>query len=414
MNRLGLRGYGHLESDLGIGSHGTLGEHVPHPTYDALFPQYVELCAVTQLRTVEGRAGGVPGHAVMYLQGACWDADAPYPRLQLVDEEEVRQPEAGVGVSVNRYFRNANWIAVPGRKLFFDGTLTPGERVTEEHNQETLERALSLGLYDGLKLHDYPTDAPRPSLRDFVLRHSLGSDFALTFARSVLSIRVPVTQPMMRELVTFLNDLNHQYATGSAEYDWSGYEDNCVHALHNALAAAGIWKPKAVRTIRLRQFFNLALPANAFLLLALRTMEFAIEEFRAVWNDVCAHDSLLEFDWLPGRHGALISRRPVRQANDLYDTGFHLFVLERPFRSGKIRRAETLLGDPRFLDLEANLRWFRERYCGILDARLPDQGALLRGDRYRAVRRAYYAYVEHQLADVEAKLSALQNQPKTG
>ena len=65
----------------------------------------------------------------------------------------------------------------------------------------------------------------------------------------------------------FLNGLNDEYASGKADYEWSGYADNCVHTLHNALAAAGVWKPKSVRATRCASF-HLAVPANEFVDLA--------------------------------------------------------------------------------------------------------------------------------------------------
>ena len=54
----------------------------PDSIYEALSDNYVELCAVSQYRPVEGDLGGIPGHAVMYLKGACRDESAPYPRLR--------------------------------------------------------------------------------------------------------------------------------------------------------------------------------------------------------------------------------------------------------------------------------------------------------------------------------------------
>jgi hypothetical protein len=52
---------------------------MPEAAYEELYPHYVELCAVSQFRSKGGDLGGVPGHAVMYLKGACRKADAPYP-----------------------------------------------------------------------------------------------------------------------------------------------------------------------------------------------------------------------------------------------------------------------------------------------------------------------------------------------
>ena len=49
---------------------------------------------------------------------------------------------------------------------------------------------------------------------------------------------------------------------------------------------------------------------------------------------------------------------------------------------------------------------YRDRYQKILADRPADEGALLRGDRHRPVLRRYYEYIEAQLDDVKAKLSA--------
>ena len=54
----------------------------PDPLYEEIVSHYVELCAVSQYRPLEGGLGGIPGHAVMYLKGACRDESAPYPRLR--------------------------------------------------------------------------------------------------------------------------------------------------------------------------------------------------------------------------------------------------------------------------------------------------------------------------------------------
>lgn len=55
--------------------------HRPDPIYEDFAPRYVELCAVSQYRPRNGRLGGIPGHAVMYLKGACLDEDRDYPDM---------------------------------------------------------------------------------------------------------------------------------------------------------------------------------------------------------------------------------------------------------------------------------------------------------------------------------------------
>ena len=62
----------------------------------------------------------------------------------------------------------------------------------------------------------------------------------------------------------FLNDKNREYAEGEADYNWSGWADNCSHTIRNTLAVANISSSLSVRATKIRQIFNLALPANEF------------------------------------------------------------------------------------------------------------------------------------------------------
>jgi len=77
-------------------------ERRPDPVYERLFPYYVELCATSQFRSKLKGEGGVAGHAVMYIKGACKDEQAPYPQLRRcrVAATELDDPEHGAGVSV--------------------------------------------------------------------------------------------------------------------------------------------------------------------------------------------------------------------------------------------------------------------------------------------------------------------------
>ena len=91
-------------------------ERRPDSAYDYLFPYYVELCATSQFRSKLKGEGGVAGHAVMYIKGACKDEQASYPQLRHCRDIATApdDPEHGVGVSVGRWFRNVNWVAIPG------------------------------------------------------------------------------------------------------------------------------------------------------------------------------------------------------------------------------------------------------------------------------------------------------------
>lgn len=372
----------------------------PDSIYEALSDNYVELCAVSQYRPVEGDLGGIPGHAVMYLKGACRDESAPYPRLRPCRYAtfDRKDPEHGAGISVNRWFKNVNWVATPGKSLFFSGEVAEYELLDQDRFDAAVQRALDLGMYRGVEVHTKPdADAPQ-SIPDFVAQDSIGTDFALRFGRTVFCTRLPMPAEMLTEVMDYLNALNDEYWNGNADYQWSGYSDNCVHTLHNALAAAGVWKPKSIRGTKLRQLFNLAIPANTFIDLAFLSNRYPIEDFGKVRSDELYWQDLATKGWMPATPGVLLKTLPVLQVNALYDTKFRLFVLGGFFSNEVIKRAQLLLTDGRYLQLDANLRYFLERYERILAERDTEGSWIdsLRGEDYRRDREIYYEYIERQ------------------
>src|SRR5215472_5007345 len=386
-------------------------ERRPDAAYDQLFPYYVELCATSQFRSKLKGEGGVAGHAVMYIKGACKDEQASYPQLRRCRDiaTEPDDPEHGAGVSVGRWFRNVNWVATPGYKLFYEGNLQFGERLTQAQFDATVHDAIERGVYNGVQFHDYPSADSGVGLENFVANEGIGTDLALQFARSVFCARLPVTAPMVDEIIVFLNDKNREYAEGDADYNWSVWADNCVHTLRNALAAANIWSPLSVQAVKFRQIFNLAVPANEFVNLAVLGTSGNITDYREIERDEPERDAFYEFHWLPTRHGALLKTLPVHEPNDLYDTTFRLFTLQSPLRMGKTQRAVDLLSDERFVNLDANLHYFHERYDTILashDERR-DMLASVRGSPYRRVERLFYEYMQAQRAEVGSMLGRL-------
>jgi hypothetical protein len=392
-------------------------ERRPDPAYDQFFPYYVELCATSQFRSKLKGEGGLAGHAVMYIKGACKDEEASFPQLRRchVAATDLYDPEHGAGVSVGRWFQNVNWVAIPGYDLFYQGNLKFGEPLTQAHFKATVRNVISKGVYKGVKFHPSPSVGADPSLDDFVANEGIGTDLALQFARSVFCARLPITEPMLNEIIAFLNDKNREYFEGEADYNWSVWADNCAHTLRNALAAANIWSPLSVRAVKFRQIFNLAVPANEFVNLAEISTEGDIEDYRRIQQDRPERDALHEFHWLPTRHGALLKTLPVHEPNDLYDTTFRLFTLQSPFRVSKTQRAVDLLSDERFVNLDANFRYFHEKYGTILashDERR-DMLASVRGTPSRRAERLYYEYIRTQRAEVEGmldRLAALEDQ----
>jgi hypothetical protein len=370
----------------------------PDPLYEELVDHYVELCAVSQFRPLEGRIGGTPGHAVMYLKGACRDESAAYPRLRpcRYATGDTEDPEHGAGISVNRWFKNVNWVATPGRFLFYNGEVETYDVLDRARFDQAAQRAIDLGLYRGVELHPI-RDAPEPpELREFVDRHSLGTDFALRFGRTVYCARLPMPEEMLAKTMDYLNSLNEEYWKGEADYEWSGYADNCVHTLHNALAAAGIWERKSVRATKLRQMYNIAVPANTMVDLAFLSNKYPIEDFSRIQGDALRWNGLTQHHWLPAVPGALMLTLPVLQLNEVFDTRYRMFVLAGWFSNDTLKRAQHLLNDGRYLQVDANLRYFYDRYNAILAER--DEAEtwtdVVRSKRFLANRRVYYEYIE--------------------
>ena len=380
------------------------------PAYESFFPQYVELCAVSQYRSYEYGEGGVPGHAVMYLKGACKDETASIPALRPCrgTADRADAPEHGAGISVNKWLSNVNWVATPGRPLFFDGNLVPGDAVDRSTFDRAIQDTLAAGVFEGVELRkDTPKYASREAM---IAREFLGTDFGLRIARTVWCARLPVTAEMMGDIIDYLNQINLEYARGEADYDWSGYSDNCAHLIHNALSAASVWRPRSVRVSRLRQLANLSVPANEVIELGLLGTSGPLEDGREVYRDDEARDALLDFDWLPRRHGALVTTTPIWKPNELFDPRARTLVLQQPLSLRATRAARRLAQDPRHTELRPNLEHFRDVYAGILEERddtLAGGFLPLRSVRYLRPAKRYYGYVEDQLTAVEAMLAEL-------
>ncbi|MDJ0787909.1 MAG: hypothetical protein QNK05_13950 [Myxococcota bacterium] len=375
--------------------------------YDDVYPIHVGICAVSQFRRIDGRVGGSPGHAAMFIQGACVDETASYPLLRRCREDD---PEKGTGISVNKWLRNVNWIATPGHDLFFNGEVSRTDILTRETVDETARRALELGVLKGVELHDGP-DGPWDRF-EFMRDEVVGTDLALRFGRSLFCTAMPVTEAMLDDVIGFLNELNVDYADGETDYRWSGYADNCVHTVRNALAAADVWKPKSIRSTRLRQLFNLAVPANEMVNLGWLGARESLTPFSSIYRDPVKRRSLLERDWLPTRHGVLVQAAPAHQRNEVFDHRFRLFW--NPLDFGFEDRAGRLLNDARFTEVDLNLFHWRARYRLLLDRRPDPDRRTLRSRAYLEAEQRYYDYLETQLADTQRLIEQLLSKGEEG
>lgn len=386
---------------------------LPEPTYEELFPYYANLCAVSRFNRLGVEHGGAAGHAVLYLKGACRDESAPYPTLEMCPEvvNDLDDPRHGVGVSVNAAYKNVNWVAYPGRALFFNGDLNRGQTLTQAHFDATVRRVVELGVLRGVEVDEERLvyTHPEAPLEEKLAESLLGTDVAIRFARSVWCASVPLEREQLERAVGHLNELNRRYASGESSYNYSLYYDNCVRALHDSLAAAGVWEPVKERSRFLGQVFQMKVPANEFVQLAERITTFPVGDFGAVRRDAAASQSLRTFGWLPSRPGALLVTAPVHRPNQLYDTSLQMFVVEGPGERAS-REVEEVVKDARFTQLEPNLLYYEQLYREALE-REPKGSWLPESEEDRELRPRYHAYLTAQLEGVRELIARLYASP---
>ena len=393
--------------------------------YTSVYPYYAEFCALSQIMKKPGFGadirGEIGGHSVLYLNGACRDPGTDYPTLRLCDSiasapaDDTRVD--GVGLSMNDHFSNAKWVATPGRAFFYDGGLRRNTGLTHADYALTQARAKQLGIYRGVSFHprffdDKPADV---SQEDYKYEVSIATDYAINFGRGRFCARVPVTRAQMARMVAFLNAQNEPYRDGSKVFEWSVFQDNCIHLAHNALAAAGVWPEWPIDQPLVFAIFDFPVPKNEFVNIMRRTNDPPDLDPSALYNDESAVRSLTQFGQLPWIPGALAESRPPRLPNDVYDTDLKMVFYDAPIIGRYQGRFDTIFNSPRYFDLARNLEYFAELYRQVDADRKPIETLL--GDiefqapaarqRFTDFYHRYYAYVDAQSTVVETKLAEL-------
>jgi hypothetical protein len=379
--------------------------------YDELFPYHVEVCALSQIKPVNGGKGTRAGHGVLFLEGACRDEAADFPQLKMCPKE-VSQilSESGVGISVNKMFRNVNWVAAPGQNLFYYGNLSEEKVLTEEVREGLIDHVVDLGVFRGVQVHDHylKSKSGDESLEKFIARRSLGTDYALRFGRSVLCMKIPVTRPMMEEIISYLNRRNQEYALGGKEFRWDAFSDNCTHTIYNALASVDMVNPRLIRAGRIRWFFNLAVPANAVASIAELASPDPLDDIKKIAGNQRQRTTLLKYQWLPMHHGTLLSALLVHEKNELYEVEtshrFETLILRSRALKSRRRLLNQAFSDERFTDLESNLNWFEQQYKSIAGR---CQAGLPPGKVDMDFYESYCRYIEDQLEDVRKGFAQL-------
>jgi len=378
--------------------------------YVASYPEFLEYCAVSEIRKKPGFGtlivGGTGGHAAFYLNGACRVPGQGYPVLGMCDQ--LPGAGVGVGVSMDGNFSNATWVATPGRAFFFNGGLKPGERLTRARYQQVQDEARRLGILDGIRF-DPTVFADQPagmSREDYKYDISIGTDYGIALARGRYCARVPVSHQQMTKIVDSLNAINTRFRYGPETYQAGVFQDNCVHLPHNALAAADFWKDWPTGAFLLFAIFDFPVPKNEFVNVMWRSNDLPIDDPLAIYNDGAARRELLDYDRLPTEPGALAYSAPAWRDNDVYDTDLGLIFFDQPLLGDYQPRFDKIFSTPRYYDLDANHAYFEDLYKRIAANRKPVEWWLTRlGPASRSRRQdfrkfydRYYAYVREQQA----------------
>lgn len=388
------------------------------PLYAKLYPYYAELCAVSQIRKKPGfgadTSGGPGGHSVFYLNGVCRDRDAGYPTLALC----AAGVDNGVGLSVNAHFENANWVATDGRAFFFDGNLSPNERLTREGYAQAQAEAKAKGLLDGVVFHSQVFDDMPAGMshRHYMYEVSIATDYAIAFGRDRYCARVPVTRDQMAKMVDYLNGVNAVYRDGKKKFEWNVLQNNCTHLAHNALAAAGLWDEWETDRFLLIAAFDFPVPKNEFVNLMRRTNDTEIVDPQVVYDDRAARRELMEDDSLPARPGALAEAQRVIQNNDVYDTDLQLIFYDDPVFGSYERHFREIYSKPRYSDIRANLRYFASLYRSAKAGQKKlsqnaNADVVAKSKDFVAFSARFYNYIDREALAVETRLELLDRFP---
>ena len=153
-------------------------------------------------------------------------------------------PDGGVGLSMNAHFRNAKWVATPGRDFFFAGGLTDGTPVTRARYQAVQARGQAARHLRwrrvprlGVRRHAAGLGARRLEIRDVGRDRLCGR----ARARPLLRAGAGGSGGHGRDGGVPQRSRTRPIAPGVPEFHWNVFRDNCIHLAHNALAEVGLW-----------------------------------------------------------------------------------------------------------------------------------------------------------------------------
>jgi len=281
-------------------------------SYEDQFPQYFEYCTGSQVKYqpayFNGAVGGKGGHGFMYIHGLCKDYTKTYPQVipcSKVKNVESRFSHAGVGVSLDSDFKNVSWVAVPGRGLTMFGNL-PRKEVTTQDIDQIIDESLKLKIFENVEMSTKSVnnlELNRPGYERAAVLTTIGTDVAVNLGRELRCVRIPVPPKAVEAAAEFLNAENNKYYQTGKKFEWSGMANNCTHLALNTSHAMGMNKLEKTDQFIIKQIFDIAIPANAYLLYADQAV------LNKITNRELANSSQLkEFGYHPAQVGSLMLR----------------------------------------------------------------------------------------------------------
>lgn len=355
--------------------------HSSHATsstdyYSQIFPLYLEYCAATKIVPTVGEAGGFGGHAVLYVQGLCKNENVDYPKVESCSRiPQQKHPHTGVGISVDKYFKNVNWVAVPGYDFFIRGGLNQSSQVNSKALETLIAQTVDRGVFKGV-LYD-EAQVGRELLvgdqkngshfyEEAISNLAAGTDMAIQWGRSLECIRMPITEPQLYAVRDYLNRLNEKYYQHPDKpFEWSAYYNNCTHTSSNAFATVGARGHIETDSNFAWQALNLANPANPLITLQYITQRQTIE-LSDVLTGGKFDKTFKKYEWLPAGAGTLTVHHPIFKDNLLFQTEdlsasvFPPKPLHRSYAIWSFHQNEAQ--SHANTDLEANLNQWLNRY----------------------------------------------------
>jgi|GEM_PF-4833237 len=358
----------------------------PRELLPLFYENFIVNCSVSRYHERGGEQGGSAGHKLIYIKGACRVPNGRRSEIQVCPARAADRTDrnAGVTLSVDKQFKNTRFIATDGIDTMFGWNVAADESLTREKIDRTVDRIVASGASRGIELHEeamanfakrtqeYEAQYRKPFTRErFVAETGIGTNYAISFARSSECTFVPISKSELEKAVAQANALNSDYANDRKIYQWNGIADNCTHFTDNLMAGIGIgheYRTSNTKLGKLKHLGTLARFRDPEVRIPVRSLVQEAERITArVPNpdDLFADRKLREHyaNWgtLPQRPGGLVGNVAFHSNdNEVFLQGSassSLSPVTKYFRNWDNALAK-LLKTPHATSLETNLETF--------------------------------------------------------